>query len=134
MSDSTPPLLEIHTFSKEGNLEKVMEIVENDPEMVHARSKYGDVPLHLAVDAGEVEIVDYLLSKGGELNDKTKFGFTPLHRSAWKGHLEMAKYLVDKGAVLNATDNTGKTPLDAATSKEVREYLTDIGAKNGSQL
>ena len=46
----------------------------------------------------------------------------------------MAKYLVDKGAVLNATDNTGKTPLDAATSKEVREYLTEIGAKRGSEL
>jgi ankyrin repeat protein len=86
------------------------------------------------VDAGEVEVVEFLLSKGAELNDRTKYGRSPLHRSAWKGQLAMAKFLVEKGAELNATDIYGNTPLDAATSKELRLYLSDIGCVHGAEI
>ena len=134
MSDANPPLLDIHLFAKQGELDEVKKIVKKDPEMVHAKSKHGDVPLHLAVDAGEIEVVDYLLSKGGELNDRTKYGRSPLHRSAWKGQLEMAKFLVGKGAELNSQDIYGNTPLDTATSKELRLYLREIGCMHGSEL
>ena len=48
---------------------------------------------------GDKEIVDLLLSKGADVNNKDKNGVTPLHWAAKLGHKEVVELLRKHGGV-----------------------------------
>jgi len=50
--------------------------------------------LHYAVDKGENEVVEFLFSKGANVNARDKNKKTPLHRAAKIGDLKMCKLLI----------------------------------------
>ena len=66
-------------------------------------------PLHLACAAGQVEIVQVLIEKGGagieeEGMEDHRCYCTPLHTACDNGHVEVARYLIKKGANLEAQE------------------------------
>lgn len=64
---------------KEGGIEAVVQIVESDSSLVTKRDREGATALHYAALNGHKEIVEYLLSKGGQINSPdSKFGATPM--------------------------------------------------------
>jgi ankyrin repeat protein len=73
-----------------------------------------------------VEILEYLVSQGAEVNAKNNDnGSTPLHEAAFhNANVEILKYLVSQGADVNAKDNNGKTPLDFAITGNQQENIT----------
>ena len=88
-------------------------------------------PLHQAQRNQNVEIFEYLVSAGADVNATNQSGLTPLHEAArWNWNIEVVKFLVSKGANVYARDNTGKTPLDYAKERErnhaIVEYLSNI--------
>ncbi|KJE90217.1 hypothetical protein CAOG_01558 [Capsaspora owczarzaki ATCC 30864] len=72
----------------------------------------GMTTLHRAADAGQLEMVEYLLSFKHDLdiNATTKAGHTALDRATLKRHLELADLLVLSGAKGNY-DAFGQSPL-----------------------
>lgn len=82
--------------------------------------------LHAAAHKGRVEIAEFLLKKGANVNVKDKDGYTPLHNTAdsfLKGfprkrtevdRNRIAALLLTYGANVNATTNIGDTPLHRA--------------------
>jgi len=52
-----------------------------------------------------LEIVDFLISKGVDVNAKANNGSTPLMYASTMGHLEVVKLLISKGADINVTIN-----------------------------
>ncbi|HEY0072885.1 MAG TPA: ankyrin repeat domain-containing protein, partial [Abditibacteriaceae bacterium] len=101
-------------------------------------------PLDLAVQAGNVNLVTFLLDKGAALNvsgyvpvftsldfpnDGYKMpgreGATPLHQAVFNGDKGMVELLLKRGADKNAEDAFGRTPLDIA---ERRGRVTRQGA------
>src|SRR5581483_11387031 len=58
-------VLDAHSASRLGMLPKLRELIEADPSLVHARGGDGQTPLHFA---STVEVAEYLLSKGADIN------------------------------------------------------------------
>jgi ankyrin repeat protein len=87
--------------------------------------------LTLACDSGNEEIVDFLLSKGVDVNKATGTGFTPLWKAAASGRSSICKKLVDKGADAKSCMAALKAFKDAGMStgetRNVESYLKSIG-------
>jgi ankyrin repeat protein len=98
---------------------------------LNIRDDYGFRPLHFAVQNGEKEKVQLLLSTGVNTNAKTDHGFTPLYFAVGKkGDLEIIKMLIKFGSSLNVKDKNGITPLHYAAwgSSEKIILLLNAGA------
>ena len=64
-----------------------------------------------------LEVVDYLLQNGANVNAQDKGGLIPLHNASSYGHLEIAALLIKHNTNVNATDKWGFTPLHEAAEK-----------------
>ncbi|XP_051167818.1 ankyrin-3-like [Leptopilina boulardi] len=70
--------------------------------------------LHKAVENEYYEVVEFLLSKGANINAMTELNETPLHIAAQIRNKRIVILLLEKGANINAITNTGDTPLHLA--------------------
>jgi len=104
--------------------------------------------LHVAAHKGHVEIAEFLLKQGANVNLKDKDGYTPLHNTAdsfVKGRPpkrtepernRIAALLLKYGAQVNATINHGETPLHRAVltnNVALVQLLIEIGANPNIQ-
>jgi len=80
-----------------GNMTRLRALVETDAKMVRETMSTGLTPLHLAAMNEQREAVEYLLSKGADLNAPSHQG-TPLDLSFESGHPEFTRWLESKGA------------------------------------
>lgn len=64
-----------------------------------------------------VEVAEYLLENGADVNAQDKGGLIPLHNASSYGHLDIAALLIKFNTVVNATDKWGFTPLHEAAQK-----------------
>lgn len=75
----------------------------------------GWAPIHEAANYGHVEVVQFLLDHGANVNEQGKLssiecqGITPLIDSCTNGHLTVVELLLDRGA--KAELKTTKTPV-----------------------
>jgi ankyrin repeat protein len=60
-----------------------------------------DPALHTAARHGYLEIVQYLIEHGADVNLLSSSNYTPLYCAAESGELEVIKYLVQHGADVN---------------------------------
>ena len=135
-------LNEAYTFPiinavRRGHLEIFKYFIEekganiNASTIIITRSSAFDRRTTFLVEAGNLEIVKYLLEKGGNINDKDDKGRTALIYASMSVDLETVKYLIEKGADVNAKDNNGSTALMDASSGgclEIIKYLIEKGA------
>ena len=90
--------VDIHAAARLGMFERVKELVEGDPALVHARGGDGPTPLHFA---SSVEIAGYLLDHGAEIDardvdhESTAAQYMVGH---WPRRSEVARYLIARGA------------------------------------
>ena len=87
--------------------------------------------LHLAAEAGNEQIVQFLLEKGTDINARDGSQNTPLHRAASYGHEQVAQLLLSTGADIEARDEDQRTPLHHAAEnghEQVAELLLEKGA------
>jgi len=61
-----------------GDAAKITELVASNPQLVNARTRTGETPLHLAVLSGETEAVAALLKAGADPNAPDEGGRTPV--------------------------------------------------------
>jgi len=92
-----------HEAAQNGDLDILETIAEVDKVELHVKDENGWQPLHEAVRSGHVDIVDFLLKNGGDVNERTNHGTggSPLWwalESHSNGH-EMIRFLKSLGAV-----------------------------------
>lgn len=63
MASTTTKVWEILTASRDGNVERVKELVAECPALIYAQYNYTP-PIHFAVREGHIELVKYLLGEG----------------------------------------------------------------------
>ena len=76
-----------------------MELLDEHPEKLHARSKpYAWTLLHAAASGGHLAAVDLLLARGLDVNTREKGDNTyAMHWAAAAGHLDVVRRLADAG-------------------------------------
>lgn len=72
--------------------------------------------LHKAAYNGHVQLVEYLLGSGANVEARTVDGWQPLHCACRWNKTAVASLLLQSGADLNAQTNGGLTPLHLAAS------------------
>ena len=117
---------------KAGDLAKVRMLVEKDPGVVNARNPGGQTILFAAVSFGRLEIADYLVSQGADVNVRMNFHLTPLHVACMRNvPLALVRLLAEKGADVNAVAVYTGRPLDLALdtgNDALVDYLRSRGA------
>ncbi|NLH16551.1 MAG: hypothetical protein GX455_08230 [Phycisphaerae bacterium] len=88
-----------------GDFETIKSLVEGGVSP-NGELENGITPLHLAAYGGYTKIVEYLISKGADVNlcrsdAHWNNGCTALHAAASAGHVEIMKFLLGKGAVVD---------------------------------
>jgi ankyrin repeat protein len=88
-------------------------------------------PIHLAAEAGNGAMVEFLLSKGAEVNLKANKNVTALHLASSGGRREVVKALILRGADVNAADTEGGTPLHRAAEGGYADILQALISRGG---
>jgi ankyrin repeat protein len=135
------PQEEIFKAAEEGNLDRVQELVEKNPELVKTTDAEDETALHKAAAAGHAAIVEFLLSEGADIDAWNNAHQNPLLHAAYYGKAPVVKLLLDKGANFKERDRYGRTVLHypvRAGHRDVVEILVakgmDITAEDGMGL
>lgn len=95
-ASAQPP--EIAAAIRAGDLARVKGLVEADSKLVNADLGLWGTPLYVAVMARQAAIVEYLISKGADVNLPAKFDGRPLDAADEAGDPAIVKALESKGA------------------------------------
>ncbi|KAJ2317839.1 hypothetical protein IWW52_002901 [Coemansia sp. RSA 2704] len=108
----------IWTAASEGNLARVKQILDGDEQQVNAKDENGYTPLHAASSWKHLELLEYLLDHGGEVDIVDSDGDTPLHICEDKA---CAQLLLDRGADATRKNHEGLTPVHTTLENEATE-------------
>jgi len=127
------PVLDIFEASVLGKLEQIRNLIDRDPSLVNSYSPDGFTPVALAAYLGQMDVTEYLLEKGANVNAMAKnaTGFTPLTGAIANNHVEISKILVKRGADVNHRYEGGVSPLMEASlngNLELVRILLENGA------
>lgn len=113
-----------------GKFDRVKELLENEPQLLHASHDWGGGDFESGIEAaghvGNKEIASFLLDKGARYN---------IYLACMLGHLDTVKnVLTFNPGLLNSKGPHGFTLLHHANkggdeAKAVVEYLQSLGAK-----
>jgi ankyrin repeat protein len=129
-----------------GNLERVRELLDEDPALVNGISKYvsyyaggGSLIKNVAI-GGNIEIMRLLLERGANPNLPEE-GIAPkghaLHSAALAGNIDMVKLLLEYGAFPNAPIESSADTLSAminSNNQEMIKLLCSHGASRSVEL
>ncbi len=129
---ATSQAQEIITAATAGNLEKVKELVEKDPQQVQLKDATGRTPLHWACRGVHFDVLKYLVEKGANINALDNNGIAPLHSLTTRAHLEGMSFLLAHHADINIRTPQNDTPLHYAAitrNAAVVKILLENGAE-----
>jgi len=94
--------------------------------------------LHMAVEAGKLQMIEFLVKNGVPLEAKNSRGETACHSAAVALAREPLSKLIALGANPNAKNDKGQTALDVLeeppSDKEVARLLRKLGGRKASEL
>lgn len=81
--------------------------------------------LHYAVQRGDTDLVQSLISRGYDVNDLNREGYTPLMLAAKAGSITMCRLLISCSARCDIENTRLETALSLARNSSVREMILD---------
>ena len=85
-----------------GHLDVAKRIAKKTGGKLYNKDIEGLAPIHHASNKGHKHIVEYIHSRGANVNDEAATGLKPLHYAAKSGHKDIAEYLTKKGCRFNS--------------------------------
>ena len=70
-----------------------------------------------------LDMVEFLVAHGADVNRGDNEGWTPLHATPSCGFLSIAKFLLEAGADVAAVNNDGELAIDISESDEMEDLL-----------
>jgi uncharacterized protein len=132
------PELDVFEAAAVGKVDRLRELLDDDPSLANAWAEDGYQPLGLASFFGHLEAARFLVERGAEVNSasRNEMKVMPLHSAAATrdpaARYELAKLLLEHGADPNARQQDEFTPLMAAEAHgddRLRELLVRHGAE-----
>jgi len=121
--------LHIVASFKETNLAKMLLDAGADPNV---RDANGQLPLNIAAEFYNQDIIDLLLEKGANVEEAHKNTLElPIHLAASSGHIKTLQAYIEAGIPASLRNHEGFTPLHQAAyngKSEAIEYLLSKGA------
>ena len=125
MTDATarPPVIDELVGNAHGNLARVKELLEANPELLNVKAPWNETPIEAATQMGNRQIIDYLIGRGAPvdfftalvlgrseevgkhpelINGRGIHDLPALYFAAIGGDVETARKLIDAGADVNA--------------------------------
>ncbi|XP_050394911.1 putative ankyrin repeat protein RF_0381 [Patella vulgata] len=103
---------------------------------INAKGFYGSTCILQCIESKiqAIEKIDFLRSKGGNINDRDANNRGLLHLTCELGTLDIVQYLVNLGLDINSKDGSGNTPVSLGfwsdiQSRQKVDYLISKGAK-----
>lgn len=93
--------------------EEVKPVIGLDVPLNHIDSN-GRTPLHLEAYQGNLQLVTFIIAKGGDIEAVDKNGQTAINLAARQGHAGIVDALIKARANVDHTDSDGWTPLRSA--------------------
>ncbi|CAL5353992.1 unnamed protein product [Camellia sinensis] len=91
-----------------------------------SQGRTGLQALHMASANGHLDIVDYLIRNGVDVNASNVEKNTPLHWACLNGHIEVVKNLILAGASVSVLNSHERTPMDEAVSRGKMDVIDAI--------
>ncbi|MBF2029730.1 MAG: ankyrin repeat domain-containing protein [Oscillatoriales cyanobacterium C42_A2020_001] len=141
----------VHELARSGNVEALRDLLDRDPQLALAKSRFNCIPLHFAAESGSVECVQLLIehmtrlqresgveslaessSQSAIVNvPESLHANTPLFGAVLDNSLDCARLLLEHGANPNARSSDWThhiTPLFYVRSLEMLLLLEKYGA------
>uniref|UniRef100_A0A0D9Y158 Uncharacterized protein n=1 Tax=Leersia perrieri TaxID=77586 RepID=A0A0D9Y158_9ORYZ len=116
--------------AKHGCMESCKFLVEESGLDVNSVCHQGDTPVLLAASDGNIDVLTYLLDRGGDPAIPDERGITPLHRAAQYGHVEAITLLLSKGVLVDPMFYGG-TPMHLA-ALQGQDQVLKVLLKHGA--
>lgn len=127
--DSKQVAKEIRSAIKNGNVEKVTELIGSNIELLNMMTPFGTW-LHVAASRGKLDIVKKLIELGSNINTLGGvYGGGALNEAASEGHAEIVNYLLSCGAEMDISEPE-RNPLFGAISNghvDIAKLLIESG-------
>ena len=140
MSDTaTPePIRKFFSAWYSSNTQQAKEILRTEVVDLNVKiGDHGDRLLHFLIRTKSIEMAEYIISLGADINIRMDDGQTPLHEAADFRSGEVISRFIDLGADVHAVDDRGETPLHNAAFRGnvsainmLKEKGADIYAQN----
>lgn len=75
---------------------------------INARDNFKWTPLHHACHSGQLNVVEFLIENGAEIDAATMNGGTPLTRAIESSREHVVEYLIGKGVRVQTENKKGK--------------------------
>lgn len=135
--------LDLFEASATGQTDRVRTLVREQPECIDEYSPDGFTALGLAAFFGHRETLEYLISRGAQVNaaSDNEMQVRPIHSAVacrrYEVALSMAESLLSNGADVNVAQQGGWTPLHQAAGhgqiemvRLLLNYGADVASKN----
>ncbi|MDH4270760.1 MAG: ankyrin repeat domain-containing protein [Candidatus Aminicenantes bacterium] len=123
---------DILTAVKNGDLERVKMLLEQNPENIRAKDPWQNSLLAVALLEKDFAIAKLLIESGIDVNyARADIGGNEIFNAVQSGSLEITKLIYEKGVDIHTSNRWGNTPLDGAIFggfKEIADFLLDKGA------
>ena len=104
----------IFQAARDGNFDRVQELLESDPVLLNATDAEKYTALHWACIRGNWEVAGLLIDNGADLNAVGGDGGTPLQWAVHHDNVDIVKKMIRRGAQLNRQNQWGMTELHTA--------------------
>ncbi|GFN96369.1 ankyrin-3 [Plakobranchus ocellatus] len=122
----------IHDAVRDGDLERVKDLLHHFPEMRDFRDESNWTPLHLAASRGDVAILRWLITSDADTLSETSTGYTPMQVAAMNGHVNAMILLQAMGASIQGQTAEGHTALHLAAKNGHLECVKWLVANRAS--
>ncbi|XP_058830150.1 tyrosine-protein kinase Shark isoform X2 [Topomyia yanbarensis] len=118
----------LHRATKECNYTIVSELLKCGYRNIDSKNQDGQTAVHLACLHAEARILEKLIERGANINNRDAQGNTPLHYACRKqGGIEMVRLLINAGANLQARNkDTGWVPLHEAAANGNLDAIKEL--------
>ncbi|MFB2923912.1 MULTISPECIES: ankyrin repeat domain-containing protein [Aerosakkonema] len=110
---------------RQGDLERLVALIKEDKSRLYMTTVFGTW-LHFAASEGKLEIVEYLIAQGLDVNthcESVSSLFTPIQAAVYSGKANIVRYLLSCGAIIDTNRGSIENILFLASHRGYTEII-----------